>query len=448
MTILDTPSIADSDLALVDKVLAKAYAARRACRDAPAHIRMSALRHAAGKVSENRDAMARTIVAEGVKTIREARCEVDRCCDTLSLAAEEARRLGGEMVNFGQSLASADRIGWWERRPLGVVIGITPYNDPLNLVAHKIAPAVAAGAPIIIKPHPHTPTSAHELARAFSDSGLPEGAIQVFEGGNAQTAALASDPRVSVVSFTGGRKAGDVIARRAFGKRLMLELGGICVAAVASDADVFRAVEALASGIVWAAGQNCVHTQRIFAEREVFKPLSRALTDRLRSLRWNDPFSETADYGLLISEEHAANICDQIVDACNRGATLLAGGKRFGRRLEPTLLTGVPDDHPLASEEVFAPVATIELVDRMADAERRAVASGAMINSAIFTNRLDIILSWHNALDAGATIVNDSTDFRIDAMPFGGNGGAGLGREGVRFAMEAMTEPKLLCFRT
>lgn len=448
MTLIDAPAVADISSTSTDQVMATAYAARRACRELPAHVRMSALRSAAASVSARREAMARTIVVEGVKTIREARREVDRCHDTLMLAAEEARRLGGEAVNFGQSPAAAGRVGWWERRPLGVVIGITPYNDPLNLVAHKLAPAVAAGAPIIVKPHPRTPSSAHELAQAFSGSGLPKGAIQILEGCHARTLELVSDPRTSVISFTGGKQAGEAISRSAFGKRLMLELGGVCVAAVAADADVPRAADALASGIVWAAGQNCVHTQRIFAERDVFEQLAHGLTRRLQSLRWEDPLSEAADYGSLLDEEHAGRVHARIVDACARGATLLVGGQRFGRRLEPTLLTGVPDDHSLATEEIFAPVATIEPVARLAEAEMRAAGSGAMINSAIFTNRLDLILSWHNAVDAGATIVNDSTDLRIDAMPFGGNGSAGLGREGIRFSIEAMTEPKLLCIRT
>lgn len=447
MSVVSAAAAGDIAATSISDALATAYAARRACRELPAHVRMAALRNAAAEVLAKGETMAHTIVTEGVKTIREARREVDRCHDTLLLAAEEARRLGGECVNFGQSAAASGRIGWWERRPLGVVVGITPYNDPLNLVAHKIAPAVAAGAPIIIKPHPRTPTSARELARAFSGRGLPNGAIQVLEAGNAETAELVSDPRTAFVSFTGGKQAGEAISRHAIGKRLALELGGVCVAAVASDADVPRATEALASGIVWAAGQNCVHTQRIFAEPGVFEPLAQSLTDRLRALRWDDPFSEIADYGSLMSEEHADRVHAQIVDACSRGATVLVGGRRFGRRIEPTLLTGVPDHHPLAQEEIFAPVAAIESVIDLAEAERRTADSGAMINSAIFTNRIDSMLSWHNALDAGATIVNDSTDFRIDAMPFGGNGSAGLGREGIRFAIEAITEPKLICIR-
>lgn len=431
----------------VERALAAAYAARRACRETPAHVRMAALQDAATLIGARREAMAHTIVTEGIKTIREARLEVDRCCDSLRLAAEEARRLGGESVNFGQSPGSADRIGWWERRPLGVVIGITPYNDPLNLVAHKLAPAIAAGAPIIIKPHPRTPTSAHELVAAFAASGLPEAAIQIVEGGHAETLALVGDARTAVISFTGGRQAGDAIARHGYRKRLLLELGGICVAYVAADADLARAAGALTSGIAWAAGQNCVHTQRIFADRAIFQRLTDDLSNRLQALRLDDPWSETADYGRMIDDDHARSVHARIVDACNHGATLLAGGQVCGRHLTPTLLTGVPNDHVLASDEVFAPVATIEPVDGQAHAQARAVSHGAMINSAIFTNRLDAMLAWHSALDCGATIVNDSTDFRIDAMPFGGNGDAGLGREGIRFAIEAMTEPKLLCIR-
>ena len=227
-----------------------------------------------------------------------------------------------------------------------------------------------------------------------------------------------------------------------------MELGGVCVAAVAADADVGRTADALVSGIVWAAGQNCVHTQRIYVQQHIFKELSTSISHRLQQLRREDPLSELADYGPLISDDHVGHVMARIADARRRGGILLTGGECFGRHVLPTLLTGVADDDRLVTEEIFAPVATIEPVESMAEAEQRAARNGAMINSAIFTNRLDSILSWHNAIDSGATIVNDSTDFRIDAMPFGGNGGAGLGREGIRFAIEAMTEPKLLCIRT
>ena len=178
--------VGEAALVSIDNALAKAYSVRHSCRETPAHVRMTALREAARRILARREAMARVIVTEGIKTIREARREVDRCCETLLLAAEEARRLGGEAINFSQSPTGVGRVGWWERRPLGVVVGITPYNDPLNLVAHKLAAAVAAGAPVILKPHPRTPASAQKLAEAFSGSGLPDGAIQITQGDNVE----------------------------------------------------------------------------------------------------------------------------------------------------------------------------------------------------------------------------------------------------------------------
>jgi glyceraldehyde-3-phosphate dehydrogenase (NADP+) len=433
--------------ASVAVAIERAFAVRRQAAGLSVHRRSASLREIAAGVRQRREEFARIIASEGIKTIREARLEADRCANTFELSAEECSRLGGETVAFDQVPKGDGRIGWWSRRPLGVVAGLTPYNDPLNLVAHKLGPAIAAGAPIIAKPHPRTPSVALELSRLAAATDLPAGMVQVITGGADVALALAKDPRIAVVSFTGGRRAGAAIAQVAAGKRLVMEMGGVCASVVAKDADLVHATEALASGIVSAAGQNCVHTQRIDVEAEIFDELSQRLVAKLGSLRVGEQLAEATDVGPLLDEKHAKNVEDIIRDAVSLGARVLCGATRDGRFLSPTLVTDVPENHPLLTEEMFAPVAAIRSGKSMSGIIEAVASSGHMINASIFTQRLDLILAFRNVVEAGAIIVNDSTDFRIDAMPFGGNGEAGLGREGVRFAIESLTERQLICLR-
>lgn len=432
---------------LAGDALASAYEARAAMAATPAHVRATALELAAERVRSDQETFARKIATEGIKTIREARREVERCIATLRLSAAECSAGNGEVLRFDQVPSGEGRTGWWTRRPLGVVLGITPYNDPLNLVAHKIGPAVAAAAPVVVKPHERTFGAAFDLVAAFRGTGLPDGAVQAVEGSGAVAARMASDPRVAVVSFTGGRAAGQALALAAAGKRLLMELGGICSAYVAEDAEPDRAAESLAAGATWAAGQNCVHTQRIFVHRALFDALASSLACRLGKLRIGDQLDERTDIGPLVDEARAIALARQVETALEAGARLLTGGRRSGRHLQPTLLTGVPDGHELASEEAFGPICLIDPVADIGEALDRINRLGPAINVAIFTRRLDHILRFERETDAGAVIVNDSTDFRIDAMPFGGNGAAGLGREGVRSAILAMTEPRVVCLR-
>jgi glyceraldehyde-3-phosphate dehydrogenase (NADP+) len=408
---------------------------------------MSALRDVAAWIDGDAERLARLIVTEGIKTIREARKEVSRAADTFRLSAEEARRIGGEVMRFDQTASAADRRGWWTRQPLGVVFGITPYNDPLNLVAHKVGPAIACGAPILIKPHSRTPTPALEIARAFARAGLADSIVQVVDGGPDVVAEISRDDRVAVISFTGGPVAGKPVAHAAAGKRVLLELGGTCAAVVMANANIERATEALVAGATWAAGQNCVHTQRIFIEAPIYDLIAEGMATRIARLKVGEQLDEMTDVGPLVSEAHAARVSGLIESAVRAGARLLIGGKREGRKLWPTLLSGVPETHELATAEVFAPITLLDAVGSLDDAISRANAPGPMINAALFTDSLRDMLEWQDRIDAGSVIINDSTDFRIDAMPFGGNGAAGLGREGVRFAIEAMTEPKLFCLR-
>lgn len=438
-------TVRNADDEAIEAALERAYGCRDAAAHLPAHTKTSALLAVSEAVRRDAEDFAKLIASEGIKTIREARLEVARCQDTLTLGAEEAKRLTGETVRFDQSSKAAGRSGWWSRKPIGVVVALTPYNDPLNLVAHKIAPAVAAGAPIIVKPHPRTPLSALRLVELFADQELPEGMVQILTGGASVGTKLVADHRPALISLSGSRAAGEAIAKIAGLKRLCMELGGVGVATVAADADLEKASAALVSGAFWAAGQNCVHTQRIIVQRQVFEPLKRLMVERTRTLRVGSKHDPDTDVGPMLEEAQAVRLEALIADATNAGAEVLAGGSRSGNLFMPTLLSGVPDDHPLLIDEIFGPVAILETVDRAEQALERMALSGPMINASLFTNRLDLMLLWERFADAGTIVVNDSTDFRIDAMPFGGNGAAGLGREGIRFAVEALTEPKLVC---
>lgn len=409
----------------------------------PAHERARILDLVATHVADDAGAFAKIIATEGVKTIREAEQEVARCVITLRLAAEEAKRIGGTVIPFDQVPGGVGRVGWHCLRPAGLVIAITPFNDPLNLVAHKLAPAFALGAPVIIKPHPQTPFSALRLVDAFHAAGARPDQVQILIGKGELGAALVADPRGRVVSFTGGRATGEAIARSAGIKRLVLELGGVGVVAVAADADVARAVDAIHSGAFWAAGQNCIHAQRIIADASILPELRDGLVERAKAMRLGPKRDRATDMGPLVDLDSAKRVAGWIDRACAVGGHVLTGGTRVGTALAPTWIEGLQDGHPLLAEEIFGPVATLESAAGTGDLIQRLAAAGDAIHAAVFTASIDVAMSAYDKVNAAALIVNDSTDFRIDAMPFGGIGAAGLGREGVADAIEAMAEKKL-----
>lgn len=430
----------------LERSLTRAVDSLRAPRLA-AHERSKILSAVAARVEAEAEAHATLIATEGIKTIREARREVSRCVETLRLSAEEAKRIGGAVIPFDQVSGGVDRMGWWKLQPAGVVAAITPYNDPLNLVAHKLGPAFALGAPVIIKPHPQTPFSALKLVEHFWESGASEAAVQIVFGGAELGAMLVADRRPRVVSFTGGRVAGAAIAARLGLKRLLAELGGVGVVAVAADADLEAAAADIHSGAFWAAGQNCVHAQRIIVDAKVAAELRERLIALTSAMRMGPKREPTTDLGPLVDRTSAQNVMMKIDHARATGAEVLCGGWNEGNRVAPTWLEGLPAEHKLLREEIFGPVATIEAADGPRELLRRLSQAGDAIHAAIFTSSLEMSLAAYDVANAAALLVNDSTDFRIDAMPFGGNGAAGLGREGVADAIEAMAEKKLYMVR-
>lgn len=445
-SLIDTVPMASAEdmLAAIDAAVAGAQRAR--CL--PTHQRMAILSQGADFIAARHENYARTIAREGVKTIREARKEVTRCIDTLRISAEEARRLAGETIPFDQRPGSEHRLGYFVREPVGIVAAITPFNDPLNLVAHKVGPAVAAGNAIIVKPDSKTPLSALKLAEALLAGGLvPHGVLQVITGKGSEIGdVLVRDPRVRMISFTGGLEVGQDIAGKAGLKKIGMELGSNAPVIVMPDADLDLAVEANVSGAFWAAGQNCLHVQRLLLHDAIYEPFVSRFVARTQAYRLGDKLDEQTDMGCLINEAAARRVEQMVDEALAAGATLLTGGRRHGTLFAPTVLENVPAACSLARDEVYGPV-TILYRFRTLD-EAIAVANDVDygLQAGIFTRDLQTAFRAAAELHVGGVMINESTDYRIDAMPFGGVKGSGLGREGVKFALQEMTEPKVVCF--
>jgi glyceraldehyde-3-phosphate dehydrogenase (NADP+) len=416
-------------------------------RTLPANVRSSALAEVAKLLHEEREEFSRLIAREGIKTIREARREVARCVNTLKLSAEEVSRLTGETIPFDQAEGSENRVGYYRRIPLGVVVAITPFNDPLNLVAHKIGPAIAAGNAVILKPHSETPLSAQRLVNLFARTGLPAGLLQMLTGRGSEIGdTLVSDPRVRMISFTGGKDVGKHIQAIAGVKKLAMELGSSCPVIVFPDADEALALDASISGAFWAAGQNCLHVQRLLLHETIFDDFARQFCQRATALRVGNKLDDATDMGPMINEQAAKKLEALVVDALDSGASLLCGGRRQGNVFFPTVLANVDPTCAIAEEEVFGPVTILERFNSVEEAIAKANSVDYGLQAGIFTRDLNIAFRVADALDCGGVMINDSSDFRIDAMPFGGTRGSGIGREGVAHAAREMSDVKTYCF--
>lgn len=414
----------------------------------PLWQRREAMYAASEFVRADSSRLARIISAEGCKTIREADREVLRATETLRLTAELADRLNGETLPTGNTSRAAGRIGWFTREPVGIVAAITPFNDPLNLVAHKVAPALLGGNVVALKPAEHTPLSSLALAEILLASGVPGDRFAVLPGTGAGAGeALVTDPRVQIVSFTGGHRTGDVIARAAGAKKLLMELGGNCAVIVMADANIDDAAAAIVDGAFGVAGQNCVSVQRVFAELTIAEALIAQVVLRTRELRLGAKASEETDLGPMIDENAARRVEELVADARATGATVRVGGRRSGTFFEPTVLTGVGPSARVMREEAFGPIAAIEPFAQIGNAVAAINDSEFGLQAGIFTSHIGIALDVAARLRVGGVMINDTSDFRIDAMPFGGSRRSGIGREGVRFTLEAMTEPKVVIVR-
>lgn len=412
------------------------------------HKRAQILNGAAARLEDRAESAARLIVAEAGKTIRQARADVSRAVNTLRLSANEALRNAGEVIPFDSFPGGAGRRGWFSREPLGLIAAITPYNDALNLVAHKLGPALAGGNAIVLKPSQYTPLTALLLVDLLVEAGLPQGVITVLHGNRQVGQTLVESPAVRMVSFTGGFETGKAISSVAGIKRLSMELGGNAPNLVFSDANLDKAIDACVSGAFWAAGQNCIGVQRILIQREVFDDFLEGFLAVSTQLVTGDPREESTDVGPMISVDAAETARQKVEEAVNSGAHLLTGGVRSGSLLTPAVLTDVPRNCSIWAEEVFAPIVALEAFDDEGEAIYAANDCEYALQAGVFTNDIGRALRVAVAIEAGGVMINDSSDYRLDAMPFGGAKYGSMGREGVRFAYEEMTQTKVVMITT
>ena len=427
----------------LERAIAAAARAFEVTKKLPSYERARILRAVADGLVARREEFARTMALEAAKPIRTARVEVDRAVITFSVAAEESSRIVGEWLPLDLQAATTGRWGIVRRYPIGPIASITPFNFPLNLVAHKVAPAMAAGCTVVHKPAPQTPLCSLMLGELVTQAGWPAGALNVLPLSNEDAGPLATDPRVKMLSFTGG-PVGWALRAKAGRKKVALELGGNAGVIIHHDADLAHAAERCTMGGFSYAGQVCISVQRILVARPVFDKFLGEFIPRVEKLKLGDPLDEATDVGPMINEAAAARAVEWIDEAVKGGAKLLTGGKREGLLVEPTVLTATRPSQKVNCEEIFAPVVTVEPYDEFAETLGRVNDSPYGLQAGLFTRDAKLIFQAYDALEVGALIIDDVPTFRIDNMPYGGTKDSGLGREGIRYAIEEMTERKLL----
>ncbi|MBX3725735.1 MAG: aldehyde dehydrogenase family protein [Xanthomonadales bacterium] len=433
----------------VRKAVGAAYRAREAMAAFPPDARRDVLEHCVRRFVERHDELALSLCIEAGKPIKDARGEVDRLIDTFRIAAGEATRPPGEVINLELSPRTRGYRGMVKRVPVGVCSFITPFNFPLNLVAHKVAPAIAAGCPFVLKPAMKTPVGALIIGEVLAETDLPKGAFSVLNCSNEDAAILVEDERIALLSFTGSLLGWDLKAR-AGRKKVTLELGGNAACIVDADpgADLDHVVDRLAFGAYYQSGQSCISVQRILVHASLYPALRKRFRDKVAGLRMGDPRDERTFIGPVIDEDAARRIESWVAAAERKGARRLAGGKRKGNLLPATLLEKVPRDSDLYRKEVFGPVAMMEPFEDFEQAIERVNDSDFGLQAGVFTGSLaHTMLAW-DRLRVGGVVVGDVPSFRVDNMPYGGVKQSGLGREGVRHAIEDMSEPRLLVVRT
>ena len=406
--------------------------------------RASILHEIAKGITDRKDEFARTICAEAAKPIKTARLEVERAIYTFQIAAEESTRIYGEYLPLDTLEATAGRWGIVRRVPLGPIFAITPFNFPLNLVAHKVAPAIASGCPLILKPAPQTPISSLMLAEIVDNTAWPDGAFAVMPLSNDNAGILVEDDRIKLLTFTGSAAVGWALKKRAGKKRVTLELGGNAGVIVHSDADVTYAVHRCVAGGFSYGGQSCISVQRILVHQPIFEDFKTQLVEGVLKLKCGDPARDTTDVPPLIREHDAVRVAEWIDEAVQSGAKLLCGGKRKGSMVEPTVLTDTTPNMRVNNAEIFGPVVTVEPYETFDEAVRMINASPYGLQAGLMTRDAVLIQTAFDEIEVGGLIVGDVPTFRIDQMPYGGVKDSGLGREGLRYAIEDMTERKLM----
>lgn len=430
----------------IQRAIAHAASAFPVTRKVPSWKRAAILEQVASTMAARREDLAQTIALEAGKPIKTARLEVDRATFTFKVGAEEAKRIHGEIISLDWLPGMENREAHVHRVPLGPIAGITPFNFPLLLVAHKAAPAIAAGNPVIIRPADKTPVSALKLGQIVLDAGWPMNAFAVVPSTIPDTAALVEDERIKLLSFTGSPAVGWELKGRAGRKRVTLELGGNAAVIVHRDADVAYAAERVAAGGFTYAGQSCISAQRIYVHDEVYDAFTADLVRRANALKTGDPLREDCDLGPVINAAAAERIGQWIDEAVAAGARILAGGTRSGGVWQPTVIEGAPASARVNCAEVFAPLVSLTRYSDVHEAIAAANAGHFGLQAGIFTHDDRVIAAAIDGIDAGGIMINEGSTFRVDHMPYGGVKQSGFGREGLRYAIEEMTEMKLVAY--
>ena len=413
-------------------------------RKLPVHARAEALMHISNRLAERADEVAEMIAREGGKPLKWATVEAARAVSTFRWAAEETRREGGQMMRLDAEETLGPRMGLIRRFPLGPVLAITPFNFPVNLVAHKMAPALAVGAPIVIKPATKTPLGALLLGELFSETDLPAGMVSVLPIGGSEAGELAKDERFAKISFTGSSEVGWELRRADPKKAVTLELGGNAGVIVHSDADIDHAAQRIAFGGYYQAGQSCIAVQRVLVHRSVADDLQERLATEIEKLKTGDPLDPATDVGPLIDHDSLERVSAWVDEAVQAGAEVVVGAKREDPFYLPTVLADTRPDMKVRCEEIFGPVVTLGTYESFEDAITEVNNSRYGLQAGVFTKDIDRIMLAHRDIEVGGVIANDVSSFRADQMPYGGTKDSGSGREGLRWAMDEMTEPRIL----
>lgn len=436
----------------LDTAIAAAHAAEPAMAAMPGYARRAVLEHAADRFVERSEELAAALTIEAGKPIKDSRGEVTRLIDTFRLAADEATRLpqSGEVIPLDVSARAVGYRGMTKRVPLGACSFITPFNFPLNLVAHKVAPAIAAGCPFVLKPADLTPLGALIIAEVLAETDLPEGAFSVLPLPVEHASPLVTDDRLKLLSFTGSGEVGWKLKALAGKKKVVLELGGdaaVILDETLSDDDLIDAVQRILIGAFYQSGQSCIGVQRILLHRSIHDRVRDQLVEATAKLKAGDPKDPETFVGPIINDLHADRIASWIEEAKTAGAKVLCGGGQTGRVIEPTLLEAVPDGVTMRREEVFGPVAYLTPFETYTEALDLVNTSRFGLQAGVFSRDLHRIMKAWDTLEVGGVVANDVPSWRVDHMPYGGVKDSGLGREGLRYAMEDMTEPRLLVLR-
>jgi acyl-CoA reductase-like NAD-dependent aldehyde dehydrogenase len=436
--------VAEYDEAQVRAAIGRAVAVAPEMAALPAYERGAILNRAAQLIEAQPDDLARLMAQESGKPLRYARGEAARAVETFAFAADEARRLHGETVPLDASRGGTGRFGYYVRVPVGVIAAITPFNFPLNLVAHKIAPAIAAGCPLVLKPAPATPLTALRLADLLHEAGLPAGAFEVVTGGADVGAWLTTDPRIAMITFTGSVGVAREITKTAGIRRVTLELGGNAATVIDADGNVEHAVSRTVMGSFAYSGQTCISVQRIYIHRERYAEFRQRFVDAAQALVLGDPLDASTDIGPVINEPAAQRIEAWVNEAVHQGAAVITGGARQGRLMPPVVLENVSESMAVMCQEVFGPVVSLVPFDDFEAVLARVNDSPFGLQAGVYTRDLNKALRAVDKLHVGGVMINDVPTFRVDHMPYGGVKDSGVGREGPRFAVEEMTTLKMV----